>query len=453
MKAAELDPTTLRQRYDLLCRVLQAIPAAGGSQPALDAVSSLDKLIHRDLIELARLGSPDDFADIYLEFTRELARLREFCAEPCLAEKTIVAFGGPFSAGKSSLINALIGKKQLVVEVDPTTALPVYVLAGEADTVHALNLHRLRVSLTEDELASLTHNETHRYGSQVARALSAAFITRHDFPWTNLAFVDTPGYTGRATVGDHNDSDLAAAQLAGADAIVWSVSIKQGDLTEEDLTFLARLDPGIPRIVVASHADLVTEEDRDAVVKQMTATLAERNLAAVGVFPVSARPRQAELLAPLRAQLDAWNQTPCGQRFESLFSRFESLFTRYERWLESEFQEIRRQLKLINRIIALADDDLFSDAVALETEILARRRAFDLVDEGLFELLGKFIEEFMRATDAFSIHRVRLLGISQTIRLAKSRIDRFEAVLNDFDRTHKRDHSCWSDLVSALRMP
>ncbi len=133
-------------------------------------MSRLDELIHRELLELARLGSPDDFAEIYLGFTRELDRFREFCADPRLAEKTVVAFGGPFSAGKSSLINALIGKKLLVVEVDLDTALPAYVLAGQADAVHALNLHHLRISLTDDELASLTHDETQRYGSQGARA-------------------------------------------------------------------------------------------------------------------------------------------------------------------------------------------------------------------------------------------------------------------------------------------
>lgn len=162
MTPVNLDPATLQQRYSLLCRALQATPAADDPQPALDVVSRLDDLIHRELLERARLGSPDDFADIYLGFTRELARFREFCAYPRLAEKTIVAFGGPFSAGKSSLINALIGKKLLVVEVDPTTALPAYVLAGEADAVHALNLHRLRVPLSDEELASLTHDEVHR---------------------------------------------------------------------------------------------------------------------------------------------------------------------------------------------------------------------------------------------------------------------------------------------------
>jgi GTP-binding protein EngB required for normal cell division len=411
MTPTDLDSATLQERYGLLCRALQATPAADDPQPALNTVSRLDDLIHRELLELARLGSPDDFADIYLGFARELARFREFCADPRLAEKTVVAFGGPFSAGKSSLINALIGKKLLVVEVDPTTALPAYVLAGEADAVHALNLHRLRVPLTDDELASLTHDEIHRYGSQVARALSAAFITRRDFPWTKIAFIDTPGYTGRATAGDRTDADLAATQLAGAHAIVWVASVKQGNLTEEDLAFLARLDPDIPRIVVASHADQVSEEDRSAVVKRMADTLAARNLPVLGVYAVSARPRQAELLIPLRAQLDAWNQTPRQQRFAH---RFKALFTRYQRGLERDTREAHWQLHRINRIATLADGDIINDAGELKTVIDERLAALKTVESRLRELRGRFFSELKRAGDAVGIplpepHEVELL--------------------------------------------
>jgi len=411
MTSVNLDPAALQQRYSLLCRALQAIPAADDRQPVLESVSQLNNLIHHELLELARLGSPDDFADIYLGFARELSRFREFCADPRLAEKTIVAFGGPFSAGKSSLINALIGKKLLVVEVDPTTALPAYVLAGEADAVHALNLHHLRVPLSDDEFASLTHDETHRYGSQVGRALSAAFVTRRDFPWASLAFIDTPGYTGRAIAGDRTDADLAAAQLAGAHAIVWVASIKQGNLSEEDLNFLARLDPDIPRLVVVSHADQVSDSDRSAVVERMRDTLAARNLPVLGVYAVSARPRQAELLAPLRAQLDAWNQTPRQQRFAH---RFKALFTRYQRGLEREAAAARWQLHRINRIATLADGPLASDAGELKTVIDERLDALKSVETRLRELRGRFFGELKRVGDAVGIplpepHEVELL--------------------------------------------
>jgi len=444
MTISELDPAALQQRYSLLCRALQATQAADDPQPALDTVGRLDELIHRELLELARLGSPDDFADIYLGFARELSRFREFCADPRLAAKTIVAFGGPFSAGKSSLINALIGKKLLVVEVDPTTALPAYVLTGDADAIHALNLHRLRVPLSDEELSSLTHDESHRYGSQVSRALSAAFISRQDFPWANLAFIDTPGYSGRAVAGDRTDTDIAASQMSGAHAIVWVVSIKQGNLTEEDLAFLARLDPKIPRIVVASHADQLSDTDRAAVIQRMTDTLAARNLAVVGVFPVSARPRQAELLAPLRAQLDVWNQTPREQRFAL---RFKALFTRYQRGLEREASAARWQLHRTNRIAMLADGEILADVSELKAVIDERLDALKTVETRLHELRGRFFGELKRAGNAVGIplpepHEVELLSPGRS-----NLLERLVAIR----KSDGRDEPDMRQVLSSLR--
>ncbi|CBL44888.1 Hypothetical protein HDN1F_13050 [gamma proteobacterium HdN1] len=411
MNIPNLEPDTLQARYGLLCRALQATAVADKTQPALNTVARLDELIHRELLDLARLGSPDDFAEIYLEFTRELTRFREFCADPRLAAKTVIAFGGPFSAGKSSLINALIGKKLLVVEVDPTTALPAYVLAGETDAIHALNLHHLRVPLSDEELASLTHDERDLYGSQVSRALSAAFITRRDFPWANLAFIDTPGYSGRAIAGDRTDADVARAQLSGAHAIVWVVSIKQGNLNEEDLSFLAQLDPAIPRIVVASHADQLSENDRADVIRRMRETLATRNLAAIGVFPVSARPRQGELLEPLRAQLGTWNQTPRQQRFAY---RFKALFTRYQHGIERDARDAHWQLHRTNRIATLAEGDCLRDADELKFHIDKRLEVIKTVETRLQELRGRFFGELKRAGDAVGIplpepHEIELL--------------------------------------------
>ncbi len=107
----------------------------------------------------------------------------------------MVGAGGAFSAGKSSLINTLLGKKRLVVEIDPTTSLPTYLLYGEQRQITALNLFRGRVILSQDEFASLTHEEKIKYGSQIAGLLRSAFVSDPDFAWKNIALLDTPGYS------------------------------------------------------------------------------------------------------------------------------------------------------------------------------------------------------------------------------------------------------------------
>ncbi|VTP65736.1 Dynamin family [Leclercia adecarboxylata] len=65
-----------------------------------------------------------------------------------------------FSAGKSSLINALVGdRKCLVTEVDPTTSLPTYLVQGEQETpdVKAINLFNRLITLSHSQFRTLTH--------------------------------------------------------------------------------------------------------------------------------------------------------------------------------------------------------------------------------------------------------------------------------------------------------
>ena len=148
----------IAQRYDLLCRASQSNMEQDGQRLQFAAdLDVLDKIINHDLPELARSGSPDHFADILKDLNLELEHFREFCEFPDLAQKVVVGVGGAFSAGKSSLINTLLGKKRLVVEIDPTTSLPTHLLHGEQEQITALNLFRRRVILSQDEFASVTH--------------------------------------------------------------------------------------------------------------------------------------------------------------------------------------------------------------------------------------------------------------------------------------------------------
>lgn len=404
-------------RYNLLCRTLQATPDHSDPLFAVqEQLDRLDTLINRELLELARQASPDDFADVYLDFTRELHRFREFAAYPHLAQKTVVAFGGAFSAGKSSLINALLGQQVMVVEVDPTTALPAYVLAGEQDAIYGLNLHRLRVALSEDEFASLTHDEKNLYGSEVSRSMSAAFVVRENFPWPNLAFLDTPGYSGQSQVGGRTDASIAAAQLNSAHVMVWVVNAKQGTLPETDIDFLARLDASIPKLVVLSRADQLNDRDRAAVVERIASTLATRNLPVLGVWPVSAHPRHKGLLAPVMAQLQDWGQEARAQAFAR---RFKSLFVRYQRGLERERKHIQWQRNRLNRLQLLATGDVLDMADELSLANAEKNQLLDSVAEQLAGLRTRFFAELKRVGHAVGMvlpepHEVDLLEMERS---------------------------------------
>jgi hypothetical protein len=350
-----LTPQALADRYQLLCRSTHpdAEPSASAIQTHLD---DLRRLLQIDLLALARRGSPDDFADIYFALTQELERFREFCAFPALAGKFIVAFGGAFSAGKSSFINALLDKRLLPVQIDPTTSLPTYLLRGDTDAICALNLFGHRMALSDEEFSSLNHDEPNTYGSHIANLLGCAFVTRANFPWPRLAFADTPGYTrpDDASGSARTDERLARTQLNAAQAIVWVVSAENGGINESDLQFLASLQSDIPRLVIVTRADKKTPQDMDDIVRGIRRTLTERNLPPLAVVPVSSRKKDEYPLDILLTQLDVWNKT---QRQISFGRNFKGLFTRYARFIEGKRNEALLNVNRLNRIIAIADSD------------------------------------------------------------------------------------------------
>ena len=351
-----LDPTELAARYALLCRSTQATAPADDSQALRVGphLSALRTLLQHDLRALGRQGSPDDFADICFELDHELERFEEFCAFPALAQKFVVAFGGGFSAGKSSLINALLVKRLLVTEVDPTTSLPTYLLQGDEDAIHALNLFGHRIHLSEEEFLSLTHDEIERYGSNVSRLLHSAIISRRDFPWQHLALIDTPGYTKHEDKrhSARTDEHIARTQLNSAQAIVWVIDARQGCITEEDINFLASLRPDIPRLFALSRADQKPAEDIDAIVAGIRTTLETRNLPFIDVVAVSARSKKW-LPTSIIEQLNQWS----GNKRELRFAHnFKHQFTRYARHLDDERRQAQQHLNRLNRILALAEE-------------------------------------------------------------------------------------------------
>lgn len=399
----KLNPAELVERYALLCRSTQAGPMENPRSLLIAShLSVLNNFVRYDLRALGRQGSPDDFADICFELEQELERFQEFCTFPSLAQKFVVAFGGGFSAGKSSLINALLGKRLLVTEVDPTTSLPTYLLRGNEDAIHAQNLFGQHIQLSDEEFLSLTHDEVERYGSNVSRLLRSAIISRSDFPWQNLALIDIPGYTKHEDKrhSERTDEHIARTQLNSAQAIVWVIDARQGCITEDDIKFLATLRPEIPRLVALSRADQKPAEDIASIVAGIRATLERRNLPFVDVVAVSARKKEWSP-TPILEQLGHWNSAGRELRFAH---NFKHQFTRYTRHLEDERRQAQQHLNRLNRILTLADEVIVQrDAQELKLQAEGLVQLSERLHGELVSLRHRFFGELKAVGDHVGI--------------------------------------------------
>lgn len=387
----DLDESTLRDRYALLCQACEDRP--GGAAKEDEALlRALEDLIEHDLPALARRGSPPMFTDILRALRHEMVRFREFCEYPALSGKVVVGLGGSFSAGKSSLINALVGdRKCLVTEVDPTTSLPTYLVQGEQETpdVKAINLFNRLITLSHSQFRTLTHEELERYGSQVSRMLKSVVVAHNGFNWENLALLDTPGYSKADEEGSaRTDASVARSQLNSAQFIIWLVPADKGTITEDDIAFLASLDKQIPKLIVVSRADKHPEEAVGNIVSLVRETLAQRGINVLDVLPFSTRPRQPWSMTPLTDYLTQWNQVWRDPGFTRQFKR---QFMAYENYLDEARQEGQRQLSKFNRILTLSDDaSTQSDIQSLQRNSRGNLYQLEEVCQALSEIQQQF---------------------------------------------------------------
>ena len=202
-----------------------------------------------------------------------------------------IAVFGRVSAGKSSLLNAILGEEILPVGVTPITAVPTRIRFGETPLLtvwfaekrlpEALKIGRLA------EVASEKGNpQNKKRVTRIVVDLPSARLRR------GTTFVDTPGLGSLATSG----ASETLAYLPNCDLGLMLVDAGS-TLTQEDLqTIQALQDASIPVQVLLSKADLLTAQEVDDLIRYVKENIAKQCSVEVPVYAVSAVAAHSELL-------------------------------------------------------------------------------------------------------------------------------------------------------------
>ncbi|TWI73048.1 dynamin family protein [Desulfobotulus alkaliphilus] len=366
-------------------------------------LSRMENTINEEMHKVSRYHSPPDLVHYFFEFKKEFERFREFSEFPELARKVIVGFGGGFSAGKSSLLNAILGRKILPAEVDPTTTVPAFIIKGSEDAISAFNLFGKKISLSADEFVALTHDYEKEHGTPMGHILKSAHLALPEFRWENLALLDTPGYSNADDNSETESADARTArtQLNTAQFLVWLIRAEAGTIPEKDLKFLSSLRPEIPKLFILSQSDKREEEDIRDIISLIRSTLENRGIAFLDVLPFSARKKKLYPAEAITAVLDQWNTKPR----EVLFARnFKVLFIHFIRYLDACKLNAERSLNRLNRVLGLADDeDIRQDIEDLQQKTLLEIRQLDGEREILMGLSNTFFRELKKVGDKVGI--------------------------------------------------
>lgn len=291
---------------------------------------------------------------IGLDFIHEMENFYKFCMLPELADKVIVGVGGAFSAGKSSFLNGILGRKVLSVAIDPTTSIPTYLIHGEQQKIEAVLKNSQQLDLSLEQFKNLTHHAEQEL-HELAVNIDLILLTQPEQRWPNLAFLDTPGYSNHEDIEQGLcDAHIAKVQLNDAQCLIWLVSADQGVISQSDIDFLKTIRSDIPKLIVMSRADKKSPDDLTEIKKLTKYTLAQHQIEAVDVLVLSARQPEKFDRHLLDDYLAQWSSKSQESRIIENFNQYFDAMKKHLNNKEGEIEIEQFQRKLFEKIYQLA---------------------------------------------------------------------------------------------------
>lgn len=260
-------------------------PSHEGTESAVEIKPNLEKLRAYTQTKLALAGQLRIVRDALTALGRENGE--RLCGELVakLAEDLFtLAVLGQFKRGKSSLMNAIIGRELLPTGVLPLTSAITVLKFGPTEQ---LVVHRDGLIAPEElPISALADYVTERGNPANRKKVKAAFVELPvPFLRRGIEFVDTPG------VGSAITANTAATYgfLPKCDAVLFVTSVDT-PMTSLELAFLKEIREYVDKIFfVVNKTDLVADDERREVLRFVAETIQSQIGRAVKIFPVSAR--------------------------------------------------------------------------------------------------------------------------------------------------------------------
>ncbi|MEJ8589095.1 dynamin-like GTPase family protein [Helicobacter pylori] len=260
----------LEERYDLIARILNA-------KMENEGLEEYQSVLDNEFLEFASGVDSLKEKEIALLMLQEIKKELQLVASyPSLFQKTIVAVGGGFSAGKSTFLNNLLGLKlKLPEDMNPTTAIPTYCLKGKKEVLMGFSQNGGMVELPH---LAFDHQFLKSLGFNLKEIMPFMLLSAPSVPFEFLCFIDTPGFNPANQGYTGGDKEASKESLKHAKHILWLVSCERGGIESDDLDFLQELyEEGKQVFIVLSRADRRTKSQLEEVAKQIKETLENKN--------------------------------------------------------------------------------------------------------------------------------------------------------------------------------